>query len=122
MDPSTADVTLTFHQPADFALGELFSIGWGLAVRHQLFAQTMIDKPALLAAVCYTGAYAKDVNIPSDPTHERFLILSPSDLDEAVSGLLDEAGRSQAFGSRDTTGLDRIDAFVQGYNGPLSSC
>ena len=61
-------MTLTFHQPADFALGELFSIGWGLAVRHQLFAQTMVDKSALLAAVCYTGAYAKDVNIASDPT------------------------------------------------------
>ena len=122
VDHSTANVTLTFHQPADFALGELFSIGWGLAVRHQLFAQTMVDKPALLAAVCYTGSYAKDVNIASDPSGTRSLILSPSDLDEAVSGLLDQAGSKAAFGSRDTTGLARIDAFVKGYNEPLSSC
>ena len=121
-DSSTGNVHLVSNQPADFALGTLFSIGWGMAVRHQLFGRSMTDSAALIAATCYTGAYAKDVNIAEDPTGARFILLSPSDLDEATSSMLDQVGKDQAFGGRGTTGLQRIQAFVKGYKGGLSSC
>ena len=121
LDEDTGDVTLAFNQPADFAVGELMSIGWGLAIRHQFFAADLDSAKALKAAVCYTGAYAKDINVASGSPGHQF-VLSPADLDEAVSALLDLAGQDSAFGSRGTTGLDRIQAFDQGYKQSLSSC
>jgi predicted metalloprotease len=114
-------VALVFNQPADYALGVLFAVGWGLAVRHQLFHRSLNDHDALLAAVCYTGAYSKDINVASG-TPGKFITLSPADLDEATSSLLDQVDKPQAFGARNSTGLDRIQAFVKGYRGGLSVC
>jgi predicted metalloprotease len=121
-DATTGNVQLVSNQPADFALGVLFAIGWGLSVRHQLFDRALDDGAALQAAICYTGAYAKDINIASDPTQKRFILLSPADLDEATSSMLDQVGKPVAFGDRGTSGLDRIQAFVKGYRGGLSVC
>ena len=120
-DDANGDVTLVSNQPADFALGTLFSIGWGMAVRHQLFNRSLTDGSGLLAAACYTGAYAKDINV-SSATHGQLITLSPPDLDEATSSMIDQVGKPQAFGARGTTGLDRIQAFVKGYHGGLSAC
>ena len=121
LDPHTGNVTLKSNQPGDFALGVMFSIGWGMAVRHQLFNRSLTDRAALEAAVCYTGSYAKDVNVPPN-TPGKDITLSPADLDEAVSSMIAEVGRPEGFGARGTTGLDRVQAFVKGYRGGLSVC
>ena len=123
-DSATGNVTLLQNQPGDFALGVLFSIGWGMAVRHQLFSRSLNDGPALISAVCYSGSYAKDINIPQDTPEAKTkdIILSPADLDEATSSMIDIVGGADAFGSRGTTGLERIQAFVKGYKGGLSAC
>jgi hypothetical protein len=114
---------VTENQPGDFALGTLFAYGWGLAVRHQLFNRSLDDGPALLAASCYTGAYAKDINVVSGtPGHSGGFILSPPDLDEATSAVLRLVGEDQAFGARGTTGLERVQSFVKGYDGGLGVC
>ena len=120
-DPETGNVTLQDNQPGDFALGVMFSVAWGMAVRHQLFQRSLDGEDALLAAVCYTGSYAKNVNVPAG-TAGRIIVLSPADLDEAVSSMLAEVGRPQAFSARGSTGLDRVQAFVKGYRGGLSAC
>jgi predicted metalloprotease len=120
LDRQTAEVTVLENQPADFALGTLFAMGWGLAVRHQLFAGSTDDKTALLAAACYTGAYAKDVNrADGDATHS--FILSPPDMDEATSAMLSLIN-DRSYGARSTTGLERVRSFVKGYSGGLSGC
>ncbi|HEY3087215.1 MAG TPA: neutral zinc metallopeptidase [Jatrophihabitantaceae bacterium] len=119
IDQQTADVTVEQNQPGDFALGELFSYGWGLAVRHQLFDRSQDDAGALLAASCYTGAYAKDINVKPRPNHFG---LSPPDMDEATNAVLSLVGLDEAYGSRGTTGLDRVLSFVKGYSGGLSVC
>jgi predicted metalloprotease len=119
---STDNVTLVSNQPADFALGVLFVIAWGMAVQHQLVSRSLDDKDALMSAVCYAGAYAKNINLAEDPTHSRDILLSPADLDEAASSMLDQVGSPVAFGDRGTTGLDRIQAFVMGYRSGLSVC
>lgn len=75
------------NQPADFALGVLFSIGWDMAVRHQLFHGALADRASLIAAICYTGSYAKDTNV-DQATHGQFITLSPADLDKAASAML----------------------------------
>lgn len=117
----THKVSLLEHQPADFALGTLFAVGWGMAVRHQLFNRPMDGKDALLAASCYTGAYAKDINVAGTSTSHAFA-LSPPDMDEATSAMLSLVGQDKAYGSRGTTGLQRIQSFVKGYQGGLSVC
>lgn len=120
-DKRTGDVVLVENQPADFAVGVMLAIGWGMAVRHQLFNRSLSDEQALTAAVCYSGAYAKNVNVESG-TPGREITLSPADLDEAVSSMIDEVSRPEAFGARDTTGLGRIQSFVKGYKGGLTVC
>jgi predicted metalloprotease len=120
-DSNTGNVRLVENQPGDFALGVLFAIGWGMAVRHQFFDRSLDGQDALTAAVCYTGAYAKDINLTDFDTQHQF-ILSPADLDEAASSMLNEVGKPQAFGARGTTGLDRVQDFVRGYRGGLSGC
>lgn len=117
IDQQTADVTVEQNQPGDFALGTLFSYGWGLAVRHQLFNRSLDDAAALLAASCYSGAYARNINVPQGP-----FTLSPPDMDEATNAVLSLVGLDDAYGSRGTTGLDRVLSFVKGYNGGLSAC
>jgi len=117
VERDSADVSVVENQPGDFALGTLFAYGWGLAVRHQLFGHGLDDAAALLAASCYTGAYAKDINIADFTTTHKF-VLSPPDMDEATSAVLTLVGSDDAYGSRGTTGLDRVQAFIKGYSGP----
>ena len=119
IDPHTANVTLVKNQAADFALGALFAVAWGMAVRHQLFGRPVTGSDALLAAVCYTGAYAENINTDNPP---RNFSLSPPDMDEATSAVLNLVGTDKAFGARGTTGLKRIQAFVKGYTGGLGVC
>lgn len=120
-DQATGDIQLVSNQAADFALGTLFSIGWGMAVRHQLFNRSLTDGAGLLAAACYTGSYAKDINV-LNPTRGQLITLSPADLDKGTSAMLSLVGLDQAYGQRGTTGLQRIQSFVTGYAKGLSAC
>jgi predicted metalloprotease len=122
LDQNNATVAVVDNQPADFALGTLFAMSWGMSVRHQFFNQPLDSSDALLAAACYTGAYSKDINRASNDDGKHPFLLSPPDMDEATSAMLNLAGLPQAFGARNTTGLQRVQAFVKGYNGGLSVC
>jgi hypothetical protein len=109
------------YEDGDFSLGTLLAFGWGLAVRSQLFGRSLDDAPALLAAACYTGAYAESVNVDSPAAGQNF-VLSPQDMDEATISVLSVVAGSDALGARGTTGLMRITAFNKGYFGGLSVC
>jgi predicted metalloprotease len=121
IDPSTAAVKLVDNQPGDFALGTLFVVAWGMAVRHQLFNEDITSKAALLGATCYAGAYARAINVAQGSTDSQF-VLSPPDMDEATFAMLNLVGRPGVFGSRGTSGLDRIQQFVKGYAGGRGAC
>lgn len=121
INPQTAAVTLKPNQPGDFALGELISIGWGMAARHQFFAGSTDDRAGLMAAICYSGAYAKDINLPQ-PTQQHPFVLSPPDMDEGTLAVLQLVPQNAAFSVRGTTGLQRVHEFVTGYAGGLSAC
>jgi predicted metalloprotease len=121
IDQNNGNVTLQDNQPADFALGTLFATGWGMAVLHQLFAKTIDGAGALLSAACYVGAYAKDINVEPSSSSPQF-VLSPPDLDEATEAMITLVGSDQAFGTRGTTGFQRIQSFVKGYNQGLAAC
>jgi predicted metalloprotease len=119
VDSATGNVTLVPNQPADFALGALFAIAWGMAVRHQLDDKSIDDTAGLKAAICYTGAYAKDINVTDN---SKPFFLSPPDMDEATSAVLNLVGQPDAFGARGTSGLQRVQSFVKGYGGGKSVC
>ncbi len=120
-NPTTGEVTFRHDQPADYALGSLLAVAWGMAARHQFFDGSISNRAALMAAICYSGAYAEDINrTDHDPNHP--FVLSPPDMDEASSAMLALVDRSDAFGGRATSGLERIQAFVTGYEGGLSAC
>jgi predicted metalloprotease len=106
------------YSDGDYALGTLFVYGWGLAVRQQLFGQSIEDQAALLAAGCYAGAYSKSVNTTGSGAFQ----LSAPDMDEATITVLTTIADPAVLGPRDTIGLDRIESFKKGYFGGLSSC
>lgn len=118
IDTQSGNASLALNQPADFALGTLFAVGWGMATLHQLEHQPIDSKDALLAAACYTGAYAKDINVAKAGA----FTLSPPDMDEATSAMLNLVGDDQAYGARGTNGLQRVQSFVKGYGGGFSAC
>lgn len=121
VDRYTGDITLSHDQPGDFALGTLFAIAWGMAARHQLYDQPIDTRDGLLAATCFAGAYAEDINRQDeDKTHP--FILSPPDMDEATSAVLGLVGLDAAFTARGTTGLQRVQLFVKGYTAGLHGC
>jgi predicted metalloprotease len=121
VDQATGDIQLDKNGPGDFALGMLIAIGWGMAARHQFFGQATDNRDGLTAAICYAGAYAEDVNRADyDATHKY--ILSPPDMDEATSAVLSLVGLDRAFSTRGTSGLQRVQAFVRGYQGGLPGC
>lgn len=122
IDQRTGKVAIVENQPGDFALGTLFVYGWALAVRHQLPGnRSLSDAAALLAASCYAGAYARYANVPPGASGHK-ITLSPPDMDEATSAVLSLVGTEQAYSARGTSGFDRVQAFVKGYQGGLSVC
>jgi len=120
-DEKTGDLIVVQRRPGDYALGEMISIGWGMAAMHQFFHGSTTTRDALLAAVCYSGAYAADINV-SDPDNTRPFVLSAPDMDEATSAVLDLVSSDRAFGARGTSALDRVKRFVTGYSKGLSGC
>ncbi len=118
---STGDLTIKHNLPADYALGMMFAIAWGMAARQQFFAGSIDDGDGLTAAICYAGAYTQDVNLPTQDSTHKF-VLSPPDMDEATSAVLTLVDRPDAFGARGTTGLGRVTSFVTGYSKGLHSC
>lgn len=105
----------------DFAAMTMLGIGWGLSVRSQLGRDTD-NGEALLAASCYQGAYAATRNVEVAPTSGTGLTLSPSDMDEGTIALLTLVGADDAYGERGTQGYERVQYFITGYFGGLSSC
>jgi predicted metalloprotease len=121
VDKNTATVSLQPNQPGDYALGLLVAVAWGMAARSQFFHKPVTDTAALTAAICYAGAYSEDINRQRSDTAHPY-VLSPPDMDEAMSAVLDLVSSDSAFGARGTTGLQRVQAFVKGYNGGLAAC
>jgi predicted metalloprotease len=121
IDHSDATVRVMGGQPGDYALGFLLAVAWGMAARTQFLHRPITDRAALLAAVCYAGAYTEDINRANVDAQHQY-VLSPPDMDEATSAALNLVDLNSAFGARRTTGLERVQAFVTGYDGGLAAC
>lgn len=121
IDNTDATVQLVRDQPGDFALGFLLAVAWGMAARAQFSGLPTTGTDALRSAICYAGAYSEDINRANpDKTHQY--VLSPPDMDEATSAALTLVDLDIAFGARGTTGLQRVQQFVTGYDGGLGAC
>ena len=114
--PSTGRITVSQNAPADYLLGALFSMGWGMAVRSQL-GLSIDGDTALLGAACYAGAFAESIN-----SLTASFSLSPQDMDEASVAVMEQADQPTVFGARNTTAFERIASFKKGYFGTLTAC
>lgn len=121
VNQTDATVRLVDHQPGDYALGFLLAVAWGMAARVQFAHRGIDDQTALRVAICDAGAYSEDINREFGNASHHY-ILSPPDMDEATSAVLSLVNLPTAFGSRGTTGLERVQAFVTGYHGGLPAC
>jgi hypothetical protein len=92
-----------------------------LAAQYQFFHGEVTSRDALLSAICYSGAYAANINVTGPNTAHPFVLSAP-DLDEATSAVLTLVNSDRAFGPRDTSALDRVKQFVTGYTKGLSGC
>ncbi|MEO6502693.1 MAG: neutral zinc metallopeptidase [Jatrophihabitantaceae bacterium] len=117
VDRATGRLTLIDDAPADYSLGMLFVYGWSMGVRDQLFSRPTDDRDALLDASCYSGAFTASIN-----DGEQGFQLSPPDMDEATSAVIKLVPSDKAYGAHDTTALQRIQRFTEGYFGGLSTC
>lgn len=117
VDRSTGELALIDNAPADYSLGMLFVYGWSMAVRDQLFDRPIDDRDALLDASCYSGAFTASIN-----DGEEGFQLSPPDMDEATSAVIKLVPSDKAYGAHETTALQRIQRFTEGYFGGLRAC
>ncbi len=103
----------------DFAAGYLFGTQYGLAVQDQLDIEAPDEVTATLRGDCYAGAWAGAL-LPEEKNQEVYpytLLLSPGDLDEAVSVLL--SFRKESDRERQGPGFERVKALRLGVvDGP----
>lgn len=101
----------------DYAVGVMIATNYG-GPALEAFGLDLNAKDESLASDCLAGAWSASV-FKQDRTTSEF-ILSPGDLDEAISALL-------AFGDSDDeggvgTGFERVSAFRQGVLGGYDDC
>ncbi len=95
----------------DFAIGVVMAHEWATAVQARA-GLPMEGLEAELQADCFTGAWAAALIPVDNPTG---ILLSPGDLDEAISGFLafgDDPVSGESFGG---TPFQRFDAFQDGF-------
>ena len=112
------------YELGDFAVGALFGSQYGLAVEDELGTDVPDERTATLQADCYTGAWAGAL-LPTAATNQGAelpygLILSPGDLDEAVTVLL--SFRTDSDRERQGPGFERVKAFRAGVVRGAESC
>ncbi|QXC63357.1 neutral zinc metallopeptidase [Aquihabitans sp. G128] len=112
------------YKLGDFAVGALFGTQYGLAVEDELGSQPDSERTATLQADCYTGAWAGAL-LPTAETNQGEelpfgLILSPGDLDEAVTVLL--TFRTDSDRERQGPGFERVKAFRAGVVRGADTC
>jgi predicted metalloprotease len=102
----------------DFAVGIVMAHEWATAIQWR--AGLPIEGiEAELQADCFTGAWAAALVPLDNPTG---IVLSPGDLDEAISGFLlfgDDPVTGESFGG---TAFERFDAFQRGFFRGASAC
>ena len=113
------DLTQPLYQTeegGDYAVVTAVAIPYGLAVRDQLGLST--DGPdAIRSAVCLAGAYTQGVR-----NGETSVTISPGDVDESVSFLLDSSADPAVLGDSDLTGFQLVDVFRSGVFEGLPAC
>ena len=105
----------------DYNAYVLFGSRYTLAVQqHQ--GQSLDDPRTPLRTACLSGVFTAGLATDRGPDAGDFM-LSPGDLDEAVSGLLtDGLAASDANGRTVPSGFSRVDAFRTGVLGGEDAC
>ena len=108
-----------YEQNGDFGVATLIATQYGLDVTDQLQSADN-EVAATLQGDCFAGAWAQALLPDSTGASAYDLVLSPGDLDEAVSALL--SFRSASDRDRQGPGFDRVKAFRTGVMEGAISC
>ena len=113
-------VRTLYNKVGDFAVGYILSNAWSDGVQTQIDSG-LTGEPRILANDCLTGFWTHSL-VPTETTPaDQPLVVSPGDLDEAVSTALligDSSFGTDAMGSA----FEKIDAFRAGVLGGLTEC
>jgi predicted metalloprotease len=104
------------EEGGDYAVVTALAIPYGLAVRDQLGLSTE-GPDAIRSAVCLAGAFTQGVR-----NGETSVSISPGDVDESVSFLLDSSADPAVLGDSGLTGFQLVDVFRSGVFEGLSAC
>ncbi|MFQ1001457.1 neutral zinc metallopeptidase [Modestobacter sp. SSW1-42] len=104
------------EEGGDYAVVTAVAIPYGLAVRDQLGLSTE-GPDAVRSAVCLAGAFTQGVR-----NGETTVVISPGDVDESVSFLLESSGDPSVLGDSGLTGFQLVDVFRGGVFEGLPAC
>ncbi|QXG76993.1 neutral zinc metallopeptidase [Modestobacter sp. L9-4] len=114
-----ADLTRPLYasqEGGDFAVVTAMAVPYGLAVRDQL-GLSVEGADAVRSAVCLAGAFTQGVR-----TGQTSVAISPGDVDESVSFLLDYSDDPQVLAESGLTGFQLVDVFRTGVLQGLPAC
>lgn len=115
----TGGIVVKAHNSiGDFALAELLGAGYALSALDQLGQLEESSPRQTTTADCLSGVWA--ASVWNQDRETASLILSPGDLDEAVSVLLATAEHGK--GSTTGTGFDRVAAYRDGFMDGVGAC
>ncbi|MDV6264686.1 metallopeptidase [Rhodococcoides yunnanense] len=118
--PQRGDI-LPLNVSGDYGAYVLFASRYTLAVQKEA-GQTLDDPQTALRSACLSGVITSAMSAENGSTGLE-VILSPGDLDEAVSGLLsDGLAASDVNGTTLPSGFSRVDAFRSGVLGGKELC
>jgi len=114
------DLTQQLYQSeagGDYAVLTAVAIPYGLAARDQLGLSTD-DEDAIRSAVCMTGAFTASLLNQQGTV----LDISPGDVDESVSFLLESSGDPEVLADSGLTGFQLVDVYRSGVFQGLGAC
>ena len=114
------DLTQPLYQAeagGDYAVLTAVAIPYGLAVRDQL-GLSVDDEDAVRSAVCLAGAFTSGVL----QRQSTVLSISPGDVDESVSFLLESSADPDVLAASGLTGFQLVDVFRSGFFDGLPAC
>ncbi|CCQ15847.1 LpqM protein [Rhodococcus sp. AW25M09] len=118
--PKRGDI-LPLNVSGDYSAYVLFASRYTLAVQKEA-GQTLDDPQTALRSACLSGVITSAMSAENGATGLD-IVLSPGDLDEAVSGLLsDGLAASDVNGTTLPSGFSRVDAFRSGVLGGKALC
>ena len=118
IDRRTGNVSVVENQPGDFALGTLFVVRLGPSpFATSCSTGRSTTRPRCSRASCYTGAYAKNINVDRRHAGHDFTPVAARHGRGDVGDARAWSAPTRRSARAARPDLERVQAFIKGYNG-----